>query len=186
MRTVAVASGLGVAAPLANRMSLWISTSRNVRPRRTVTSFCATISASACWILSPSALSWGGGLPDSRAAVSAAVARAATAAAPPAVPSVARDGRPNVGRSSTWRTRTLLTGVTEAGPVLAAAVCIDGRSNDEPRSWVSPSWIGVIVRGAPPNADDIASAMTRYLPSLTEDTAYITTKNASSSVTRSP
>ena len=36
------------------------------------------------------------------------------------------------------------------------------------------------------NAAVSESDSTRYLPSLTDDTAYITTKNASSSVTRSP
>ncbi len=93
---------------------------------------------------------------------------------------------PKVGMSSTWRTAGLLTGAAAEGPERASGVCIEGRSNDEPRIWVAPIWIGVTDRGGPPNADDSASASTRYLPSLTEEIAYITTKKASSSVTRSP
>jgi hypothetical protein len=50
----------------------------------------------------------------------------------------------------------------------------------------SPTWIGSSVRGEPRKAATSESDNTRYLPSLTEDIAYITTKNASSSVTRSP
>ena len=42
-----------------------------------------------------------------------------------------------------------------------------------------------MVRGAPRNAANSESDSTRYLPSFTEEIAYITTKNASSSVTRS-
>ena len=90
------------------------------------------------------------------------------------------------GRSSTWRTRTTSTGTVGAGPLLPPGVASDGRSKAAPRNWVLPSWIGVIERGGPPNADDSASATTRYLPSLIEEIAYITTKKASSNVTRSP
>ncbi len=42
-----------------------------------------------------------------------------------------------------------------------------------------------MVRGAPPNAAVSASAITRYLPSLRVEMAYMTTKKASSSVIRS-
>jgi len=42
-----------------------------------------------------------------------------------------------------------------------------------------------MVRGAPPKASVSASAMIRYLPSLTEEIAYMTTKKASSNVIRS-
>src|SRR6185312_3737450 len=49
----------------------------------------------------------------------------------------------------------------------------------------SPTWIGSIVRGVPRKAATSASESTRYLPSLTVEIAYITTKNASSSVMRS-
>jgi hypothetical protein len=45
--------------------------------------------------------------------------------------------------------------------------------------------IGAITWLEPLNASTIDSDMTRYLPSFTTETAYITTKNASSSVIRS-
>ena len=41
-------------------------------------------------------------------------------------------------------------------------------------------------RGVPRNAATSESESTRYLPSFTEEIAYITTKKASSSVMRSP
>ena len=50
----------------------------------------------------------------------------------------------------------------------------------------SPTWTGSSVRGVPRNAAFSESDSTRNLPSLTEEIAYITTKNASSSVIRSP
>ena len=50
----------------------------------------------------------------------------------------------------------------------------------------SPTWIGSMVRGAPRKAANSESDSTRYLPAFTEEIAYITTKNASSSVSRSP
>ena len=50
----------------------------------------------------------------------------------------------------------------------------------------SPTWIGSSVFGAPLKAATSESESTRYLPSFTEDIAYMTTKNASSSVIRSP
>ena len=50
----------------------------------------------------------------------------------------------------------------------------------------SPTWIGSIVRGTPRNAANSESDSTRYLPSLIDEMAYITTKKASSSVSRSP
>src|SRR5690606_31020010 len=111
-----------------------------------------------------------------RAASIAALAESRRAAARPCWPS---------GTSSIWRTRTLLTGAVAVGPALAPGVSSEGRSNEEPRSWVSPSWIGVIDRGGPPNADDSASDTARYLPSLIDEIAYITTKKASSRVIRS-
>jgi hypothetical protein len=46
----------------------------------------------------------------------------------------------------------MVTGLTGAGPTLAAAVCIDGRSKLLPCSWVWPTVTGVIVRGVPPKA----------------------------------
>ena len=90
------------------------------------------------------------------------------------------------GTSSICRTRTLLTGLVAVGPALAPGVSREGRSKEEPRSWVWPSWIGVIERGGPPKAEDSASDTARYLPSLIEEIAYITTKKASSRVMRSP
>src|SRR6185437_11766852 len=45
--------------------------------------------------------------------------------------------------------------------------------------------MGCIVRGAPRNAANNESDSTRYLPAFTDDMAYITTKKASSSVSRS-
>jgi hypothetical protein len=50
----------------------------------------------------------------------------------------------------------------------------------------SPTLIGATVAGAPRKAATSESDRMRYLPSLTEDIEYITTKNASSSVIRSP
>ena len=58
-------------------------------------------------------------------------------------------------------------------------------SAPEPRDF-SPTLTGSSVRGAPRNAACSESDNTRNLPSLIEESAYITTKNASSSVTRSP
>ena len=72
------------------------------------------------------------------------------------------------------------------GAAAAPAVDSEGRSKDEPRSWRSPICTGTRVFGAPPKAALSESETTRYLPSLTEEIAYITTKKASSSVTRSP
>ncbi len=60
-----------------------------------------------------------------------------------------------------------------------------GRAPPWPCIRCSPTCTGLIVRGAPPKAVLIASAMTRYLASLTVDSAYITTKKASSNVIRS-
>ena len=51
---------------------------------------------------------------------------------------------------------------------------------------VSPRAIGSMVRGAPRKAAYRESDSTRYLPAFTEEIAYITTKKASSRVTRSP
>src|SRR6185437_3893326 len=45
--------------------------------------------------------------------------------------------------------------------------------------------MGCIVRGAPRKAANSESDSTRYLPAFTEEIAYITTKNASSRVSRS-
>jgi len=60
-------------------------------------------------------------------------------------------------------------------------------SNSEPEPvWVWPTWMGSMVRGEPRNAANNESDSTRYFPAFTEDMAYITTKNASNSVTRSP
>ncbi len=50
----------------------------------------------------------------------------------------------------------------------------------------SPTCTGSSVFGAPRNAACSESDSTRNLPSFTEEIAYITTKNASSSVIRSP
>jgi hypothetical protein len=58
-------------------------------------------------------------------------------------------------------------------------------SAPEPTDF-SPTWMGSSVRGEPRNAAASESESTRYLPSFTEDIAYMTTKNASSSVMRSP
>ena len=41
--------------------------------------------------------------------------------------------------------RGALIGVAAAGPALAAAVWIEGRSKADPRSWVCPSWIGLMA-----------------------------------------
>ncbi len=60
-------------------------------------------------------------------------------------------------------------------------------SSSEPEpvcSW--PTWIGSMVRGVPRKAANRESESTRYLPAFTEEIAYMTTKKASSSVTRSP
>lgn len=54
------------------------------------------------------------------------------------------------------------------------------------RGACSPTGIGWITRGGPPKASLSDSASTRYWPSLSEEMAYMTTKKASSSVTRSP
>ena len=51
---------------------------------------------------------------------------------------------------------------------------------------LSPICIGSTERGAPRKAARRESDNTRYLPSLTEDMEYMTTKKASSRVTRSP
>lgn len=48
-----------------------------------------------------------------------------------------------------------------------------------------PTWIGVIDLIGERNAASSESDTTRYLPSLTEDTAYIITKKANSSVMKS-
>lgn len=48
-----------------------------------------------------------------------------------------------------------------------------------------PAWIGMIDLIGEQNAASSKSDNTRYLPSLTEDTAYITTKKANSSVMKS-
>jgi hypothetical protein len=58
-------------------------------------------------------------------------------------------------------------------------------SAPEPTDF-SPICTGCIERGDPRNAAAIESDITRYLPSFTEEIAYMTTKNASSNVTRSP
>ena len=50
----------------------------------------------------------------------------------------------------------------------------------------SPTWMGSMVRGAPRNAANSESDSTRYLPAFTDEIAYMTTKNASNNVTRSP
>ena len=47
---------------------------------------------------------------------------------------------------------------------------------------LSPTWTGWRLRGAPRKAANKESDNTRYLPALTEEMAYITTKNASNSV----
>ena len=46
--------------------------------------------------------------------------------------------------------------------------------------------IGLLVRGAPRKAATRESERMRYLPSFTDDMEYMTTKNASRSVMRSP
>ena len=78
-----------------------------------------------------------------------------------------------------WWPRGALIGLDDDGPDLEPGVTSEGRSKAEPRSWCMPSWIGDTVRGGPPNADDSASASTRYLPSLIDEIAYITTKKYS-------
>ena len=52
-------------------------------------------------------------------------------------------------------------------------------------SGASLSCTGGVAAGKRPNAVVSAFDMLRTLPSLTEDTAYITTKNANSSVMKS-
>src|SRR5690606_1302249 len=145
---------------------------RKVSLRRTVTSLRRTRSDSASWMRFPIDCSCSARrlCGASAACIAAAVARAVC---------------PKVGMSSTCSMRGELIGVAADGPALESGVCIDGRSNEEPRSWVWPSWIGEMVRGAPPKADDSESASTRYLPSLSEEIAYMTTKKANRSVIRS-
>ena len=58
-------------------------------------------------------------------------------------------------------------------------------SAPEPRVF-SPTCTGSSVFGVPRKAACSESDNTRNLPSLIEEMAYITTKNASSSVIRSP
>ena len=55
----------------------------------------------------------------------------------------------------------------------------------EPRVYW-PTCTGWMVRGVPRNAACSESESTRNLPSLIEEMAYMTTKNASNSVIKSP
>jgi hypothetical protein len=50
----------------------------------------------------------------------------------------------------------------------------------------APTSIGCIERGPPRNAAVRESERIRYLPSFTDEIAYITTKKANSSVIKSP
>jgi hypothetical protein len=58
-------------------------------------------------------------------------------------------------------------------------------SAPDPRVF-SPIWMGSRDLGLPRNAALSESDNTRNLPSFTDEMAYITTKNASNSVIRSP
>ncbi len=71
------------------------------------------------------------------------------------------------------------------GPILVPDLITDGLSQPPPCTCLLPTCTGLIVRGAPPKASVSASAMIRYLPSFTDEIAYMTTKKASSSVIRS-
>ncbi len=76
-------------------------------------------------------------------------------------------------------------GAGAEGPILVPDLITEGLSQPPPCTCLLPTCTGLIVRGAPPKASVSASAMIRYLPSLTEEIAYMTTKKASSSVIRS-
>jgi len=78
-----------------------------------------------------------------------------------------------------------LLGAGAEGPIRVPALITEGLSQPPPCTCWLPTCTGLIVRGAPPKAVVNASAMIRYLPSLSEEMAYITTKKASSSVMRS-
>ena len=78
-----------------------------------------------------------------------------------------------------------LLGAGAEGPILVPALITEGLSQPPPWTCWLPTCTGLMVRGAPPKAVVSASAMIRYLPSLSEEMAYITTKKASSSVMRS-
>jgi type IV secretory pathway protease TraF len=77
--------------------------------------------------------------------------------------------------SASWRSAISFTSLGSCA-MGAATVVAAGR----------PTWMGCVVVGSPRNAAFNESDTTRYLPSLTCEIEYITTKKASSSVTRSP
>ena len=56
---------------------------------------------------------------------------------------------------------TLGAGEGADGPCLAPDLIGEGRSKSAPCNWWLPTWTGLIVRGAPPNAAVSASAITR-------------------------
>ncbi len=138
-------------------MSLLISTSIHSPARRTVISFFWISGASAAPRRSAMLSSW-------------RCARRSCCAS-----------RRSSPRCAVPEGRRLGSGRVSAGLDLIGV----GRSPPWPCSAWSPTCTGRRVVGVPPNAALIASAMTRYLASLIVDSAYITTKKASSNVIRS-
>ena len=70
-------------------------------------------------------------------------------------------------------------------PLMLGALIAEGVSLAAPCTCWLPTCTCLMVRGMPPKAVVMASAITRYLPSLSEEMAYMTTKKASKSVNRS-
>src|ERR1700722_17121713 len=165
---ISIAVGARVALPLGNRMSVRISTSTEDSPRRTATRFFATRSCIAfvtlCATRSKAAAA--------RRACSALLALCTSVCAgSPASCALTLDWVAAAARGGVAVVIGRLTAPGAAAPLVPAALLAGGG--------------GLFAVDAPLNADTMASESTRYLPSFTEEIAYITTKNASSRVIRS-